>query len=570
MRRARRAANQVGRQKDRRLKQKDRRLKEKDRRLKKEGKRPRRKRKPTACPNEDEDDDADGRDDAVAMEAIMLERLDNEVWWGGAVADGARMPFDAEPVYRDLGAGLGGGQASPLMISSRGRWVVSATGAPFALSAEATRVVCRGEDSFLVGSKPSNLRSGLRELNRAATEWVPTAPPARRMFTEPQYNTWIALNAATSQAGVIRYAEALLEHGFPPGVLMIDDGWQEDFGIWDFHPKRFPDPTTMLTRLEELGFAVMLWVVPYVSPDSSVYRELQGQDLLLHEAGGDALIGHWWNGQSAVFDLTRPEAIRWWQTTLHGLEERYGVVGFKFDGGDPEFFRGARRDAVQRSLLWARLGEDFRFNEFRVAWNNRWRPIVARLRDKAHSWEADGLAALIPEGIAAGLLGFPYVCPDMVGGGEIGSVVRRGGALDEELMMRFAECSALFPALQFSLMPPEGQDAMVLTAFREMALLHQSLGPTIYEVMQSAAETGDPGLRPMVYAADSAPAETMTRQFLLGEDILVAPQIRRGAREKRVWFPPGRWSDDGGRVFQGPGFVSRPSPPGHLNWFTRA
>ncbi len=503
------------------------------------------------------------------MEEVRLERLDHEVWWGGAVADGAGMPFGTAPVYRDLGAGLGGGQASPLMISNFGRWIVSTTGAPFALSVDATQVMCRGEGSFLVETAPSDLGSGLKALNRATGECVPTPPPAPKMFTDPQYNTWIALNAATSQTGVVGYAESLIEQRFPPGVLIIDDGWQEDFGRWDFHPRRFPDPVAMLSRLKALGFAVMLWVVPYVSPDSAAYRDLNRQGLLFQDANGDPLIGYWWNGRSAVFDLTRPEALGWWRETLAGLEERYGVAGFKFDGGDPEFFGGACADAVQRSLLWARLGEEFPFNEFRVAWNNRWRPIMARLRDKAHSWGQDGLAALIPEGIAAGILGFPYVCPDMVGGGEIGSFLNRAGALDEELLVRFAECSALFPALQFSFMPSAKQAATVLTAFREMASLHHTLGPVLYAAMERAAEAGEPVLRPMAYAGDLVPAETMGSQFLLGEDLLVAPQIRPGAHDKRVWFPPGRWLDDGGRVFHGPDFAWRPSPPGHLNWFTR-
>ena len=505
----------------------------------------------------------------MELDEIVLERLDDELWWGGTVADGASMPFGAGPFYRDLCAGLGGGQASPLMISSRGRWIASNQGAPFALSIDAAKVVCRGVGTFDMEREPSNLRLGLAKLNQREVDRAVGAP-APRLFTAPQYNTWIALNAATSQAGVLQYAESLIEYGFPPGVLMIDDGWQEDFGVWDFHSRRFPDPVAMLTQLEQLGFAVMLWVVPYVSPDSAICRDLNRQGLLVRDLSGDALVGHWWNGQSAVFDLTRPEARGWWQHTLSGLQKQYGVAGFKFDGGDPEFFAGRVSDAVYRSYLWAELGEEFIFNEFRVAWNNRLRPIMARLQDKAHGWGQDGLGLLIPEGIAAGLLGFPYVCPDMVGGGQIGSFLNRQTALDEELMIRFAECSALFPAVQFSFLPAGGRDSRVLTAFQEMARLHESLGPTIYNLVANAAETGNPIMRPMVYAADFAPAETMADQFLLGDDILVAPQTRRGAREKRVWLPPGRWMDDSGRAFHGPGFITRPSPAGHLNWFSRA
>src|SRR5437016_356489 len=38
-------------------------------------------------------------------------------------------------------------------------------------------------------------------------------------------------------------------HGLPPGVLMIDDNWQEDYGKWTFHPGRFTDPKAMVNEL---------------------------------------------------------------------------------------------------------------------------------------------------------------------------------------------------------------------------------------------------------------------------------------------------------------------------------
>ena len=39
----------------------------------------------------------------------------------------------------------------------------------------------------------------------------------------------------------------------PPGIIMIDDNWQEDYGKWNFHQGRFPDPHSMMKELKELG-----------------------------------------------------------------------------------------------------------------------------------------------------------------------------------------------------------------------------------------------------------------------------------------------------------------------------
>lgn len=45
-------------------------------------------------------------------------------------------------------------------------------------------------------------------------------------------------------------------------------------------------------------------------------------------------------------------------------------------------------------------------------------PLVQRLRDRQHSWDLNGLASLIPNGLAQGLAGYAYICPDMIGGGK--------------------------------------------------------------------------------------------------------------------------------------------------------
>ena len=46
-------------------------------------------------------------------------------------------------------------------------------------------------------------------------------------------------------------------------------------------------------------------------------------------------------------------------------------------------------------------------------------PLVQRLGDKEYSWKA--VQQLIPDMISAGLLGYGFACPDMIGGGSFAS-----------------------------------------------------------------------------------------------------------------------------------------------------
>jgi alpha-glucosidase (family GH31 glycosyl hydrolase) len=56
---------------------------------------------------------------------------------------------------------------------------------------------------------------------------------------------------------------------------MIDDRWSVDYGNWTFDRTRFPSPAEMTEQLNELGFSVMVWLVPFISPDSETPGWLQ-------------------------------------------------------------------------------------------------------------------------------------------------------------------------------------------------------------------------------------------------------------------------------------------------------
>lgn len=55
----------------------------------------------------------------------------------------------------------------------------------------------------------------------------------------------------------------------------------------------------------------MVWISPFVSADSDEYRVLEAKGYLIKEKGKNTpAIISWWNGKSACYDLTNPEAAR--------------------------------------------------------------------------------------------------------------------------------------------------------------------------------------------------------------------------------------------------------------------
>lgn len=463
-----------------------------------------------------------------------------EYWWVGIINHGNLMPISKG--YRaNLAANLYGNQAQPLLLSNTGSVVWSPE--DFSISCTDSQIVLtKAAGSFLKASGGKTLKDAF--LYASSNFFPPSgAAPDPLLFSRPQYNTWIELLYDQNQKDVLKYAKAIIDNGFPPGVIMIDDNWQEDYGTWRFHPARFPDPTGMIDSLHRWGFKVMVWVCPFVSPDSETFRKLMAKDLLLKDATGYPKIVQWWNGASAVLDFTDTAAVGWFNKELHELMSVNKIDGFKFDAGDPEYYVDLFGDKNispnEHAEAFAKIGLYYPLNEYRATWKMGGQPLAQRLRDKGHSW-AD-LQLLIPNILLQGIMGYPFTCPDMIGGGEMGSFVNLKN-INQDLVVRSAQCHALMPMMQFSVAPWRILDSVHLQAVKKAIELRSSYTGLIQELKDQAAKTGEPIVRMMGYEFPGQGMDLIEDQFMLGSKILVAP-ILSADNSRNVVFPKGKWRD---------------------------
>ncbi len=77
----------------------------------------------------------------------------------------------------------------------------------------------------------------------ASKKYFPTSGkmPDELLFSRPQYNAWIELIYDQNQQDILKYAHAIIDNGFDPGVLMIDDNWAPYYGRFEFRKDRFAD-----------------------------------------------------------------------------------------------------------------------------------------------------------------------------------------------------------------------------------------------------------------------------------------------------------------------------------------
>jgi alpha-glucosidase (family GH31 glycosyl hydrolase) len=300
-------------------------------------------------------------------------------------------------------------------------------------------------------------------------------------------------------------------------------------------------------------------------------------------------------GTMALYDPTNPEGVAWWQGLLRQMLIDTGYDGWMHDFGeytprDAVFADGHTGEEIrnlyptlyQRTAaeICRQVKPDFSFFvRSGSIGSNQWAPS-AWPGDQHTDWSFDrGLPSIIPAALSVGICGTNTWGPDI--GGFFDAYDGSDVATSTELWIRWCQFGALTPLMRDHLGPkrmstPDAIDMwsneQTIDTWRRYARLHNALVPYLYAYARNAQKTGVPTMRHMVlHSPDQPEALQQDYQYLLGEELLVAPVVEPGATTRRVWFPPGTWYgfwDE--TTYSGPGYTEVPAPIEQIPLFVRA
>lgn len=365
--------------------------------------------------------------------------------------------------------------------------------------------------------------------------------PDTKVFQYPIWTSWAVYKWYISQDKMIDYATKIKQYGFKASQLEIDDMWSVHYGDFVFNSYKFPDPASMIEALAELDMNVTLWIPPFCDLLSASKKE----DVWMKGSVTDWLL--WWDGIGKLLDVSKPEAVNWFKMQLRTLRDKYKFHSYKFDAGEANWvprhvkYSSPLSSPNEYTRLYneiaADVDSDNKALEVRAATRTQHLPMFVRLMDKSSAWGyKNGLKTVIPHILQLGLIGYPFVIPDIIGGN-----VYYLDTLDKELYIRWLQASVFMPVLQFSV-PPWNFDEEAINITRAMINLHEEYSSLIIELAHNATRTGHPIIRPLWWCAPrDEVAMTIDSEFLLGDDLLVAPVLERGARSRHIYLPQGTW-----------------------------
>lgn len=479
---------------------------------------------------------------------LKIKFLEGEKWWGGSVADGWKMPLTEQSEYMlDCSVNRTYNQFNGLFVSTKGRYVFFEGGGKI--------IASNGELYFDDLQGEPTLGDGYGTLKNAYCAAVKKhfnteEKNFNNIFAKPLYCTWAEMLMNPTQKKILNYADSIIDADLPKSCIIIDDGWMKNYGDWVFDERKFANPKEMICQLHQKGFLVMLWVVPFVNENSLAYDLLKKKGALLCDSQGNVQKVEWWNGISAVLDLSKDVALEWITEILDGLKNKYGIDCFKFDAGDAMYYEFDENTGIgnQQSMYWAKLANRYPGSELRACMGMGGEPIMQRLSDKRNNFSKEGLGGLVDGVIQAGLCGYPYVCADMIGGGQI-SDFQNGNSANKEFFVRSVQMATFFPIMQFSYaiwnMKQEIQDVL-----KSCCTIRKRIEPYIQKLMLEATLTAEPIVRPLEYEFPDCDEETAQRTFLIGDRYLVVRTVEENFNKCMIILPQGTsWERNNGMVY---------------------
>ena len=127
--------------------------------------------------------------------------------------------------------------------------------------------------------------------------------------------------------------------------------------------------------------------------------------------------------------------------------------------------------------------------QVRAGYRSQQLPVFVRMLDKESTWgHLNGLRSIIPTALVSGILGYPFVLPDMIGGNGYEGKPKP----ERELFIRWMELTAFLPAMQFSFLPWR-YDNQTIAIARKFAHLHETvIGDEIEAAARDAVRHGMP------------------------------------------------------------------------------
>jgi len=440
---------------------------------------------------------------------------------------------------------------------------------------------------FVVGDTPAEIVNAYGKV----TGTVPKMPEYGLGF-------WQCKLRYQTQEELLEVAREYKKRNIPLDMIVVDFFHWPKQGEWKFDKTYWPDPQKMIKEINDMGTEVMVSIWPTVDRESENYEEMLEKGFLIRTERGFR-VGLNFEGATIHYDATNPKARDYvWEKAKENYY-KLGVKTFWLDEAEPEYtvydfdnyryFLGTDLEVgniypVEYAKTFyegmEKEGQENIVNLLRCAWagSQKYGALVWS-GDIASTFES--MRNQLVAGLNMGMAGIPWWTTD-IGGFHGGDPEKEDF---RELFVRWFQWGAFCPVMRLhgdreprqpqygttggatcrSGAPNEiwSYGEKVYEICKSYIELRESMRDYIRSLMEEAHEKGSPVIRTLFYEfPEDKDAWEIEDEYMFGSKYLVAPILKLGQRERKVYLPKGaKWlCNTDKEIYEGGTEVTVPAP----------
>ena len=386
---------------------------------------------------------------------------------------------------------------------------------------------------------------------------------------------------------ILDFIDTTREEKIPVDGFQLSSGYctvETDKGIkrcvFTWNKKRFKDPREFFAQMEKRGVTVSPNVKPGILLIHPKLDEMKAKGMFIKASDSDEPgIGTWWGGKGVFADFTNPSTRTYWKEMLKENVLEYGTSSVWNDNCEYDSlvdkdcrcdFEGKGGTIGQLKSVMSNIMCHITDEAIHETFTNTRPYIVCRsghcgIQRYAQTWAGDNLTCwdALKYNIAT-ILGMS-LSGVANQGCDIGGFY--GPSPEAELMVRWIQNGIFQP--RFSIHSTNTDNTVTepwmygdcTDYILEAIGLRYQLSPYLYSLMERAHETGLPIMEPMCSAfQEDVKCYEEGVDFMLGDSLLVANVVEKGAVSRKVYLPEGetfydfytRAAYEGGRTVELP------------------
>lgn len=365
---------------------------------------------------------------------------------------------------------------------------------------------------------------------------------------------------------VLSTAQKFRDKEIPADAIVLDIHYMDQYKIFSWDPKHFPDPKGMISKLAEMDFNVVIMCDPGIKRESEyhAYESGKNENVFVPYPDGTLYEGEVWPGWCHFPDFTNPKARAWWAKQLKSYTD-LGIRGYWNDMNEiatwgnalPELlefdFDGNKTSSREARNVYGMLMAKSTMEGVKQNLDNE-RPFnltragFAGIQRYAAVWTGDNTASDDHMMMGMRMLGSMALSGVSFAGFDAGGFI---GNSSEALFSRWISLAAFTPFFRghsnvnTKSSEPWAHGEHTEEISRNYISLRYQLMPYIYSCFHESSLHGTPIMRPLALThpyEDLVYQKNYENEYTFGPNLLVAP-VRSDKTIEKVYLPTTQWYD---------------------------